>query len=217
MAYPSVVTRERILVTALELVEKGSVVSLNGLARQLGIRAPSLYRYFPSRERLLAAVGLAGFRRLAAFIRASTRHEPSLEAAAWAIRRFAKTHPALYRLMNEGDARHEDQAEARAVTLDVLQASFGVPVGDRELLPLRAALNAFRAFVHGFAMLELTGQSSTRELDQAFAAGLEALLALFGGAAPGRLSSTGRASSPTMASATRKRAGHPSRKSPKPG
>ena len=176
MAYPSVVTHESIVAKALELVEKRGDLSLQNLAGALGIRAPSLYRYFDSRERLLAAVGLAGFSKLAHYIRGSTRNKPSLEAAAWAIRRFAKKHPNLYHLMNETDPRHEDPQEATAVTLDVLTASFGEHLDEETLEALRVPLRAVRAYVHGFALLELSGQFGAPDLDRSFEIGLDALL-----------------------------------------
>src|SRR5215469_15273541 len=124
MAYPAQVTREKILGQAVAMIEKKGALSLQDLARKLGIRAPSLYRYFDSRERLMAAVGLAGFRNLAGYIRTTTRRDPSLRAAAWAIRRFARKRPGLYRVMNETDSRHEDPEEAREVTREVLAAAF---------------------------------------------------------------------------------------------
>lgn len=190
MAYPNLVTRDGILETALAQIEKEGTVSLNGLARALGIRPPSLYRYFSSRERLLAAASLAGFRKLADHIRSSTRNDPSPETAAWAIRSFARKRPKLYRMMNEADARYEDREEARMVVLEVVTAAFGRPFDEKELVPLRMALACIRAFVHGFAMLELTGQyQTTRELDRAFAVGLDALLDTFEKQAPGRLRS----------------------------
>jgi len=180
MSYPAQVTREKILARSVALIEKKGELSLQELARSLGIRAPSLYRYFDSRERLIAAVGLAGFRKLAGYIRSTTRHDPSLRAAACAIRRFAKKHPALYRVMNESDARHEDPQEAREVTREVLTAAFGERVPDDTIPTLGATLTAIRAFIHGFAMLEISGQfQDERHLDKSFEAGLDALLAAF--------------------------------------
>ena len=179
MAYPSVVTRDAIVAKAIDLVEKREDLSLQHLAMALGIRAPSLYRYFDSRERLLAAVGLAGFSKLAQYIRNATRNDHSLERAAWAIRRFAKSHPNLYRLMNETDPRQEDPEESTAVTVDVLTAAIGQTLDEAALEKMRIPLRALRAFIHGFVLLELSGQfQNTRELDQSFAAGLDALLRL---------------------------------------
>ncbi len=177
MPYPSVVNRERIVTKALEMVDRGGSPTLQHLAEMLGIRAPSLYRYFDSRERLLAAVGLAGFARLADFIRRATRHAPSLEASAWAMRRFAGKHQALYRLMNETDARLEDQTEATAVAMDVIRASLGPELDEKTLERLRAPLRSVRAFVHGFALLELSGQFMNKDdLDRSFEFGLLSLL-----------------------------------------
>ncbi len=185
MSYPAVVTRDGIVEKAVELVERRGALSLQDLAHALGIRAPSLYRYFDSRERLMAAVGLAGFSKLAAAIRASTRNDPSLEAAAWAIRRFAKKHPNLYRQMNETDPRDEDPDEATAVTIDVLTASFGEDLGEETLRGFREPIRALRAFVHGFALLELSGQFQTgRDLDRSFETGLHAILKMLEETAP---------------------------------
>lgn len=175
MPYPTQVTPEKIIAQAIKLIERRGALSLHELARKLGIKAPSLYRYFASHERLIAKVSLAGFRMLAEFIRATTADAPSLHAAAWAMRRFARKHPALYRLMNESDAQHEDRDEALAATLDILATSFGGPVPVEALASIQTAFLAIRAFVHGFVMLELTGQYRGN-LDAEFEAGLQVLL-----------------------------------------
>lgn len=178
MAYPAQVTPEKIIAQAIKLIERDGELSLHELARELGIKAPSLYRYFASRERLVAKVSLAGFRKLAAFIRTATADAPSLHAAVWAMRRFARKHPALYRVMNESDAQHEDRDEALAATLDILAASFGGPVPIEALASIQPAFLAVRAYAHGYIVLELSGQYRGN-LDDDFEAGLQVLLAGF--------------------------------------
>jgi AcrR family transcriptional regulator len=183
MAYPVQVTREQIVAQAIKLVERNGDLSLHDLARKLGIKAPSLYRHFESRDALIAEIGLLGFRKLAEFIRASSGDSPSPKAAAYATRRFAIKHPKLYRVMNESDSRHEDRRMASDVAREVLEASVGASISEQELRAFQPMFRAIRAFVHGFIMLEIAGQFAHEgNLDEAFERGLDALLGAVGGA-----------------------------------
>ena len=206
MPYPARVTREQIIARAIKLIERKGELSLHDLAHKLGIKTPSLYRYFDSRERLIAEVGLAGFRNLAAYIRSATADDPNPKAAAIATRRFANEHPALYRVMNESDSSYEDRAEASDVTLDVLTASLGGPVSAEALLAFQPVFRAVRAFIHGFIMLEISGQfTSSGDLDQAFELGLNTLLSAFQSQVPVELRKAERTVTDSVGVAARSR------------
>ena len=58
MAYPKLLSSVEILKTAVHLVEHGDAdgLSLRAVASALGVKAPSLYRYFPHKEELEVAV-----------------------------------------------------------------------------------------------------------------------------------------------------------------
>jgi AcrR family transcriptional regulator len=146
-------------------------LSMRRIAGELGIRAPSLYKHFADRQALEAAIISAGFEEQAqAFERAFERRGDALAAIAAAYRRFARSHPHLYRLMTGRELRRDllvPGVEERAAR-PVIQALGGDP--DRA----RAAW----AFAHGMSVLELTNRFPPgADLDAAWRAGVEA----FGG------------------------------------
>ena len=133
----------------------------------MGIRAPSLYKHFPDKAALEAAVIATGLDGAAAVFEAAvaTATDP-LTALAAAYRQFARDHPHLYRLMNTGPLprRH-------------------LPPGleDRTAAPLlrvadtQARARAIWAFAHGMVLLELDQRfPPNADLDAAWQAGITA-------------------------------------------
>jgi AcrR family transcriptional regulator len=137
------------------------------LAERVGIRAPSLYKHFPDKAALEAAVIAAGLEDAAAvFEGAVDTATAPLPALAAAYRQFALDHPHLYRLMNSGPLPRQH-----------------LPPGleDRTAAPLlRVAgswdhARAIWAFAHGMVMLELDQRfPPDADLDAAWQAGIAA-------------------------------------------
>ena len=151
--------KNEILAAARDLLEREgrAALTLRRLAEALGIRAPSLYKHYGSKEELEAALGAAGFEELGTAL-AGLR---DLTGLAQAYRAYALGHPHLYRLMTE--ARAAEGAESRSAE-PILAA-----VGD----PDRA--RAVWAFAHGMVDLELAGRlPAGAGLDTAWAAGIGA-------------------------------------------
>jgi AcrR family transcriptional regulator len=156
---------------ARELLEEGGLqgLSMRRLAARLGIRAPSIYKHFASKEELEAALISHGFNEQAALFEAALRgsNEP-LVAMAAAFRAYAQRHPDLYRLMYD-HALHrellEPGSEERAAN-PVVEASGG----DADLA------RAMFAFAHGMTILELNGRfPAEADLDAAWQRGIGAL------------------------------------------
>jgi AcrR family transcriptional regulator len=101
--------REDLLAAATAFVEARGArhLTLRGLARQVGVTAPSVYLHFPDLDHLLAAVVEQGFEDLtrAAGRAARQRMDPAeeLRARCRAYCRFALHHPHLYQLMFQDD------------------------------------------------------------------------------------------------------------------
>ena len=57
MAYPKLLSSVEVLKTAVDMVEQDHAegLSLRAIASSLGVKAPSLYRYFPHKEQLVVA------------------------------------------------------------------------------------------------------------------------------------------------------------------
>jgi AcrR family transcriptional regulator len=80
-----------------------SALSLNAIAKQMGISGPALYRYFRNRDELITELVLDAYRDLTDACRSAARAQDSpavrLTAVATAIRRWALAHPHRYLLI----------------------------------------------------------------------------------------------------------------------
>jgi AcrR family transcriptional regulator len=80
-----------------------SALSLNAIAKQMGISGPALYRYFRNRDELITALVLDAYRDLAATCRvAAAADDPPLirlKAVAAVLRRWARADPHRYLLI----------------------------------------------------------------------------------------------------------------------
>jgi AcrR family transcriptional regulator len=150
------------------LEEEGpATLTMRRLADRVGIRAPSLYKHFPDKAALEAAVIATGLEDAAVVFEAAveTATDP-LPVLAAAYRQFALDHPHLYRLMNSGPLPRQH-----------------LPPGleDRTAAPLlrvagtQARARAIWAFAHGMVMLELDHRfPPDADLDAAWQAGITA-------------------------------------------
>jgi len=115
MASPSLTRRERlrrdtlaeIRVRALAQIADGgpSAVSLNAIAKAMGMSGPAIYRYFASRDELLSALVAEGYAELVTTLEtaeaAARRRRPAgrLDAVADAYRAWALAHPHRYAML----------------------------------------------------------------------------------------------------------------------
>lgn len=134
-------------------------VSLRQLARDVGVSATAVYRHFPDKRALFAALADAGIGRLAQAQQAAAdaaAPEQSFAATGRAYVRFALAHPALFRLIfayacPEGPAVFGQSLAARMLQ-EHAAARTNDPAEARRLIVQAWAL------VHGLAMLMLDGQ-----------------------------------------------------------
>jgi AcrR family transcriptional regulator len=161
--YPSQLNPARIVDAARAMIEVGGVdgLSLHRLADALGVKAPSLYRYFRDRAELLRAVNESTTRALFVHIDAALGDAPDdpavrLMIVAQAYRAFAHANPAAYGLLftNTILELRPDAAQQEQMVLP-LQALMAQLSGEANSLP---ALRGVWALIHGFVTLELNGQ-----------------------------------------------------------
>ena len=130
---PELSRRERIRAETLrEIREIGArqvdegglaALSLNAIAKEMGMSGPALYRYFASRDELLAALIVDGYGELT---RAVEGAERDLGAVAKAYRAWALAHPRRYgMLFGERPEGFRDPEEAIAA----IQGAMNVVVG----------------------------------------------------------------------------------------
>src|SRR5216684_9391307 len=119
---------EALVNAALKRLEAEGVesISLRELARDAGVNHRAVYRHFPDKLSLLAAVAECGWRRLAQRLRKSTAGkapgEPALIAGAIGFFQFARDCPNLFHLMAGARINTEGKfPDLEAAMLDALQ------------------------------------------------------------------------------------------------
>jgi AcrR family transcriptional regulator len=165
-----------IVAAARELLEAEGVdrLAMRSLGERLGMKAPSLYKHFASKEALEATLISIGFEEQAEAFQAALENSPEpLAAMGAAYRTYAKRNPQLYRLMYD---RPLNRSLLVAGTEEAAAApSFQAVGGDEELA--RAAW----AFAHGMTIFELNDRfMEGSDLDAAWRYGIDALQAAVG-------------------------------------
>ena len=98
-------TIEEALDTAVAIMEEAGVggLSMSEIARRLGMRQPSLYKYFDSLHAVYDALFARGLERSGAAVQAAIEQGPrdveTIRAAARALVRWAVENPALAQLL----------------------------------------------------------------------------------------------------------------------
>ncbi|MBL1072775.1 WHG domain-containing protein [Nocardia sp. 2] len=170
------------------LAVDGANLSLRGVARDMGIVASALYRYFPSRDDLLTALILDAYRSLGAAATSAAEAVPGTEdrakwlAACAAVREWALAHTTEYGLLYgnpvPGYAAPQDTiAPASAVVLLLADiATAATTAGRLDPPPLSTPLPApvradLRALIDQRARAEQSAAALPEEvLDRVFAA-----------------------------------------------
>lgn len=135
-------------------------LSLRELARNVGVSATAVYRHFPDKAALLAALAAVGDERLAdAFAAAMAKARPgrdAFNAMGRAYVRFALANPSLFRMMMspESGKAHLKCSRGGQMLADGIQEMAGGKLDKAE-----ADVRGLRAWaiVHGLALLMLDG------------------------------------------------------------
>ena len=141
-------------------------LSLREVARQVGVSATAVYRHFPDKAALMAALAFEGLARLGAAQRRASEAagggSAGFGATGRAYVRFALANPALFRLIFSSPAppdllRRKPQDSVDAITFLKANAAAELKPGAGEQAVEAAALQAW-SVAHGLAMLMLDGQ-----------------------------------------------------------
>jgi AcrR family transcriptional regulator len=184
MAYPKLLSSEEILKTAVHLLEHGDAdgLSLRAVAAQLGVKAPSLYRYFPDKEALEVAVAAEILNvMLIEFQAAASSADPDIRfrRVADAYLRFARERFPLYAFVVQDRPERYGSRAGKAVWNVLLEAASGVSGQPDDT----AAAVATWAFLHGYATLEHSGAFGPSGPKGGLERGVEAFLSSFRGRA----------------------------------
>lgn len=148
--------------TALEGA-RGLDLSLRELARSVGVSPAAVYRHFPNKDALLAALALEGlvmlgFAQREAYETAGGGMNGFVETGR-AYVRFALAHPSLFRLVfAHGDPAHLTSDKADPASRLLHDATLELTKGDAAAAE-RLALQAW-SLAHGIAMLMLDSRLS---------------------------------------------------------
>ncbi|MFG3618534.1 TetR/AcrR family transcriptional regulator [Nocardia sp. NPDC047654] len=162
------------------LAVDGANLSLRGVARDMGIVASALYRYFPSRDDLLTALIMEAYQALAAEAEVADTRLPAADlrgrwmAVCSSVRGWAQAHPAEYGLLYGTpvpgyDAPDDTVAPAAAVVFRLVAIA---QAGAEKLTPPPLS-SALPAPVHADLRRLIEQQSSDLPedvLDRVFAA-----------------------------------------------
>lgn len=151
-------------------------LSLRAMAREVGVSATAVYRHFPDKDALLAALALAALDRMgrdqqaaADAVPPSAGAEAAFCATGAAYVRFAIQHPELFRLIwRTAPASDVLSApiESAEIAMQCLRRSVAA-VLPADASPQQQRDLALRcwALVHGLAMLVLEGQVQIDDAD----------------------------------------------------
>ncbi|WP_433190314.1 TetR/AcrR family transcriptional regulator [Actinoallomurus sp. CA-150999] len=170
-------------------VEGVSALSLNAIAKQMGMSGPALYRYFAGRDELITALIRDAYRSLADTVRAAFDSGADLAGLARVIREWARSDPHRYFLIYgtpvPGYHAPEDTTAISFEVMAVLLEACGAPAIGEPATPFDAHLENHRQWVgghpasaatlhralsfwtrlHGVLSLELTGHFAGMEFD----------------------------------------------------
>lgn len=173
---------------ALVLVqaEGADALGISRVASELGIKPPSIYNHVGKGDALARAVVIEGNRRMSQVLEDAVRGvidpREQLRTLGAAIRRWAKDNGGLYTLMSrvEPDNEHPEFAPVLRSMLDL----FARPLGQLGVTGPDTihAIRSLRAAVHGFVLLESSGQFKLSEdPEQSYRWLVDALLRGIGG------------------------------------
>lgn len=134
-------------------------VTLARLARELGVRPPSLYNHVPSHTELLRLLATSSVEGLGTAIRDAAvgrSRGDALRAIAVAFRDYAHKHPGCYSATVRAPGADEPEKEAAAADAvdPILAVLAGWSLeGDEAVHQVRV----IRSALHGFALLEIGG------------------------------------------------------------
>jgi len=133
-------------------------LTMQAVARDVGVRAPSLYKHVAGRADLVRRIATQAATRLGdAVEEAAADREPgeALIAMAAAYRAFALTHPRTYGLLfsDQPEAMRIDAGLNARISEPLLLTTRALAGASDELAAGRMAV----AWIHGFVSMELAG------------------------------------------------------------
>ena len=181
MPYPKFLSPEEILKTAVHFVEHGDVdgLSLRAVAAELGVKAPSLYRYFADKGALENAVAEAILHLMLVELQticASRTPEARFRRMVEVYLRFARDRFPLYTfVVQHNHPKRYASGKGKAVWDLIVHTASAVSEQPDDT----AAAVATWAFLHGYATLEHAGAFGPSGPQGGLERGIEAFVGSF--------------------------------------
>ncbi|WP_431970481.1 TetR/AcrR family transcriptional regulator [Nocardia sp. bgisy134] len=168
-----------------------SALSLNAIAKQVGMSGPALYRYFAGRDELITELIRDAYRSLADTLRAARDSGADVTGLAYALREWALADPQRYLLIYgtpvPGYRAPDDTTAISNETMTMLIEGFSALPLDKRATPFDTHLEHHRRWapddsvptatlhralsfwtrIHGVLSLELAGHFTGMEFDPA--------------------------------------------------
>jgi AcrR family transcriptional regulator len=184
--------KNAILEAARQVMREEGVAALNlqEVARRVGVRAPSLYEYFPGKMAIYDALFCMGVRLLGERMNHSPESADPLWVRAQAMLEnymtFAQEYPELYQLVQErpvpGFIPSEEsmQESRRLLTMGDAIVEKGIERGSLTLgITVSEARDLFLAMMHGLTALHMANEPGLPVGSGRFGSLIPAALALF--------------------------------------
>jgi AcrR family transcriptional regulator len=130
-----------------------SALSLNAIAKQMGMSGPALYRYFAGRDDLITELVKDAYRSLADTARAAADRGADVIALAHVMREWALADPHRYFLVYgtpvPGYHAPDDTTAIASEIMAVLLDTFAAPAGDAPATPFETHLESHRQWADG--------------------------------------------------------------------
>lgn len=154
-------TTEIVVDTALKIADKEGIdqLTLFRIAKELGVKSPSLYEHMEGMDGLIKLLKLRGLKIMVRqFQRAvmGVSGDDAIRRFADSFRLFVKEHPSLYDLTVKSDIADSEEIGATAgeilETIYAVLRIYGLPEDK-----LVHATRYMRSVIHGFVSLEMSG------------------------------------------------------------
>ena len=157
--------------TAVVEAEEASALTLSRVARELGVKPPSLYNHVTGLKSLRRDVQLQAIEDLGSRLGAAAMGRSgraAVHAIAAEFRAYATTHPGLYEMTVRARPDDEEYAKASMRPVEPVMAILrGYDLAEEEAIH---AARTLRAALHGFVSLESgSGFGLDVDVDESFA------------------------------------------------
>ena len=147
-----------------QLAEGGpEALSLNAIAKRLGVSGPALYRYFANRDSLLTELIIDAYDDLGAALEAADVPVDRLRSLVRAYRGWAVAEPHRYRLLFRAPLPGYDAHAERLVEASQRAMNVALDVVGQD----QSKAVALWAWLHGLVSLEIDGNFASMGFDPA--------------------------------------------------